>query len=124
MTSCNHQTSSNGVFPQDKGNLDPDQWAEACRNKDWCIYGIIYHHAPFFLRNQMVMASGPHYVIPNQVPKSITPFQRTPSVIKSCNTWWLSEDHSRTPIKWPFGCWLFHLNSIPPREDWPRIHQA
>ncbi|MBW0469280.1 hypothetical protein O181_008995 [Austropuccinia psidii MF-1] len=50
----------------------PTQWAQVCRNQEWCIYGIIYHYAPFFLRNPMVMFSGHNYSIPNQVKKSIT----------------------------------------------------
>ncbi|MBW0469025.1 hypothetical protein O181_008740 [Austropuccinia psidii MF-1] len=26
--------------PQDQGNFGPSQWTQACRNQDWCIYGI------------------------------------------------------------------------------------
>ncbi|MBW0520529.1 hypothetical protein O181_060244 [Austropuccinia psidii MF-1] len=40
--------------------------------QEWCIYGIIYHYAPLFLSNRVVMVSGPNYAISNQVPKSIT----------------------------------------------------
>ncbi|MBW0581334.1 hypothetical protein O181_121049 [Austropuccinia psidii MF-1] len=42
------------------------------RDQEWCIYGIIYHYAPFCLSNPMVTLSGPNYMIPNEVPKSIT----------------------------------------------------
>ncbi|MBW0491822.1 hypothetical protein O181_031537 [Austropuccinia psidii MF-1] len=45
------------------------------KDQEWCIYGIIYHYAPFSLRNQMVTLSGPSYMIPNEVPKSITIFK-------------------------------------------------
>ncbi|MBW0565014.1 hypothetical protein O181_104729 [Austropuccinia psidii MF-1] len=38
------------------------------RIQEWCIYGIIYHYAPYLLSNPMVMFSGPNYVIQNQVP--------------------------------------------------------
>ncbi|MBW0548540.1 hypothetical protein O181_088255 [Austropuccinia psidii MF-1] len=38
------------------------------KDQEWCIYGIIYHYAPFFLSNPMVTFSGGNYVIPNQVP--------------------------------------------------------
>ncbi|MBW0505603.1 hypothetical protein O181_045318 [Austropuccinia psidii MF-1] len=41
-----------------------------------CIYGIIYHYAPFLLRNSMVTFSGPNSTLPNQVPKTQRPFQR------------------------------------------------
>ncbi|MBW0493526.1 hypothetical protein O181_033241 [Austropuccinia psidii MF-1] len=56
------------VPPQDQGALDPAQWNQACRKQDWCIYGIIYHYATFFLRNPMVILLGPHFTISNQFP--------------------------------------------------------
>ncbi|MBW0583599.1 hypothetical protein O181_123314 [Austropuccinia psidii MF-1] len=46
------------------------------RMQEWCIYGIIYHCAPFFLSNPMVMFSGPKSMIPNQAPKIHHQFQR------------------------------------------------
>ncbi|MBW0501239.1 hypothetical protein O181_040954 [Austropuccinia psidii MF-1] len=46
------------------------------RMQEWFIYGIIYHYAPFLLRNPMVMLSGPNYMIPNQGPKIHHQFQR------------------------------------------------
>ncbi|MBW0492118.1 hypothetical protein O181_031833 [Austropuccinia psidii MF-1] len=46
------------------------------RLQEWCIYGIIYHYAPFLLRNSMVTFSGPNSMIPNQGPKIQFPFQR------------------------------------------------
>ncbi|MBW0512135.1 hypothetical protein O181_051850 [Austropuccinia psidii MF-1] len=52
----------------------------------WCIYGIIYHYAPFLLSNTMGMFSGPKYVFSIQVPKSSTHFKGRPSsnsVLKS-----------------------------------------
>ncbi|MBW0573411.1 hypothetical protein O181_113126 [Austropuccinia psidii MF-1] len=36
--------------------------------QEWCIYGMIYHYAPFLLSNPMVTFSGPNYFIPNEVP--------------------------------------------------------
>ncbi|MBW0534797.1 hypothetical protein O181_074512 [Austropuccinia psidii MF-1] len=63
MDSGNHQrppATFKGFSPQDQGNLVPAQWAQACRNQDWCIYGIIYHYAPFFLRNTTMIVSGTH----------------------------------------------------------------
>ncbi|MBW0472346.1 hypothetical protein O181_012061 [Austropuccinia psidii MF-1] len=41
------------------------------RMEEWCIYGIIYHCAPFFLSNPMVMLSGSN----SMIPKSITNFE-------------------------------------------------
>ncbi|MBW0509025.1 hypothetical protein O181_048740 [Austropuccinia psidii MF-1] len=38
------------------------------RDQEWCIYGIIYHYAPFLLSNPMVKLPGPNYMIPNKVP--------------------------------------------------------
>ncbi|MBW0524224.1 hypothetical protein O181_063939 [Austropuccinia psidii MF-1] len=38
------------------------------KDEEWCIYGIIYHYAPFFLSNPMVKLSGTNYMIQNQVP--------------------------------------------------------
>ncbi|MBW0591716.1 hypothetical protein O181_131431 [Austropuccinia psidii MF-1] len=46
------------------------------RMQEWCIYGIIYHYAPFLLRNPMVMVSGPNSMIPNKFPKIHHRFQR------------------------------------------------
>ncbi|MBW0564248.1 hypothetical protein O181_103963 [Austropuccinia psidii MF-1] len=46
------------------------------RLQEWCIYGIIYHYAPFFLSNSMVMFSGTNSTFPNQGPKIQHPFQR------------------------------------------------
>ncbi|MBW0545706.1 hypothetical protein O181_085421 [Austropuccinia psidii MF-1] len=40
------------------------------KDQEWCIYGIIYHYAPFFLSNPMVKLSGPNYVIQNEVPNT------------------------------------------------------
>ncbi|MBW0583279.1 hypothetical protein O181_122994 [Austropuccinia psidii MF-1] len=52
-------------YPQFQGKTFPSS-----RIQEWCIYGIIYHYAPFFLSNPTGMFSGPNYVIPNQVPNS------------------------------------------------------
>ncbi|MBW0508088.1 hypothetical protein O181_047803 [Austropuccinia psidii MF-1] len=46
------------------------------RMQEWCIYGIIYHYAPFLLSNPMVTSSGPNSMIPNQGPKIHHQFQR------------------------------------------------
>ncbi|MBW0564266.1 hypothetical protein O181_103981 [Austropuccinia psidii MF-1] len=46
------------------------------RMQEWCIYGIKYHDAPFFLSNPMVTFSGPNSMIPYQGPKIHHQFQR------------------------------------------------
>ncbi|MBW0542657.1 hypothetical protein O181_082372 [Austropuccinia psidii MF-1] len=119
-----HQLRPRKGSPQFKGRPFPQSQTLHWRNQECEIYGIIYHYAPFSLRNPMVMASGPHYIIENQVPKSITPFQRKVSVSQSDNPWWPSEDILGTPITWSFRCWLFHSNSIAPREYWTRTFQG
>ncbi|MBW0567818.1 hypothetical protein O181_107533 [Austropuccinia psidii MF-1] len=61
--------SSRGRFPIPPCTLHS-------RMQDWCIYGIIYHYAPFLLSNPMVMFSGPNSIILNQGPKVHHQFQR------------------------------------------------
>ncbi|MBW0522935.1 hypothetical protein O181_062650 [Austropuccinia psidii MF-1] len=65
---CSLPLNSRGRFPIPPCTL-------YSRMREWCIYGIIYHHAPFFLRNPMVKFSGPDSMIPNKGPKSHYPFK-------------------------------------------------
>ncbi|MBW0497572.1 hypothetical protein O181_037287 [Austropuccinia psidii MF-1] len=51
-------------------------WMPYSRIQEWCIYGIIYHYAPFLLSTPMVTVSGPNSMIPNQGPKIHHQFQR------------------------------------------------
>ncbi|MBW0564985.1 hypothetical protein O181_104700 [Austropuccinia psidii MF-1] len=51
-----------------RGRLFLSQFTPYSRIQEWCIYGIIYHDAPFLLSNQMVKFSRPNYMIPNQLP--------------------------------------------------------
>ncbi|MBW0545226.1 hypothetical protein O181_084941 [Austropuccinia psidii MF-1] len=53
------------------------------KDQEWCIYGIIYHDAPFLLRNPMVTLSEHNYVIPNQVPSPSTFLKKDFSAIQS-----------------------------------------
>ncbi|MBW0531301.1 hypothetical protein O181_071016 [Austropuccinia psidii MF-1] len=55
------------------------------RIQEWCIYGIIYHYAPFFLNNPMVTFSGPTYMIPNQVQNPSPISKEDLSAIQSGN---------------------------------------
>ncbi|MBW0500789.1 hypothetical protein O181_040504 [Austropuccinia psidii MF-1] len=56
------------------------------KDQEWCIYGIIYHYAPFPLSHPMVKLSGPNYVIPNQVPGPSAISKKDFSAIQSCNS--------------------------------------
>ncbi|MBW0525418.1 hypothetical protein O181_065133 [Austropuccinia psidii MF-1] len=62
------QSPSQRGFPSRSGT----SLTQVCGNQGWCIYGIKYHYASFFLRSPMVKVSGPNYIILIQVPKSIT----------------------------------------------------
>ncbi|MBW0520477.1 hypothetical protein O181_060192 [Austropuccinia psidii MF-1] len=56
------------------------------KDQKWCIYGMIYHYAPFLLRNPMVTLSGPNYVIPNKVPSPSAISKEDFSAIQSGNS--------------------------------------
>ncbi|MBW0493694.1 hypothetical protein O181_033409 [Austropuccinia psidii MF-1] len=56
------------------------------KDQEWCIYGIIYHYAPFLLGNPMVTLSEPNYVIPNQVPSPSSFSKKDFSAIQSGNS--------------------------------------
>ncbi|MBW0481592.1 hypothetical protein O181_021307 [Austropuccinia psidii MF-1] len=67
------------------------------KDQEWCIYGIIYHYAPFLLSNPMVTFSGPNYLIPNQVPNPSPSSKKDFSAIQSGN----SLAATRRPFKDP-----------------------
>ncbi|MBW0488827.1 hypothetical protein O181_028542 [Austropuccinia psidii MF-1] len=67
------------------------------KDQEWCIYGIIYHYAPFLLSNPMVTISGPNYVITNQVPSPSPISKKDFSDIQSGN----SLAATRRPFKDP-----------------------
>ncbi|MBW0473412.1 hypothetical protein O181_013127 [Austropuccinia psidii MF-1] len=75
MASGNHQrppaTFHKGVHLTIHENLGPYQMTQVWGDQEWCICGIIYHYAPSFLRNSMVMFSELHYATSNQVPRLI-----------------------------------------------------
>ncbi|MBW0502540.1 hypothetical protein O181_042255 [Austropuccinia psidii MF-1] len=66
-------------------------------HQEWCIYGIIYHYAPFLLSNPMVKLYGPNYMIPNQVPNPSPILKEDFSAIQSGN----SVAATRRPFKDP-----------------------
>ncbi|MBW0568700.1 hypothetical protein O181_108415 [Austropuccinia psidii MF-1] len=51
MTSGNHQISSVCLSPQLQGISSFPSYHPYSRLQAWCIYGIIYHYAPFLLSN-------------------------------------------------------------------------
>ncbi|MBW0525839.1 hypothetical protein O181_065554 [Austropuccinia psidii MF-1] len=79
MASGNHQRPQDQLrnpSPQLKGDFPIPPCILYSRLHEWCIYGIIYHYAPFLLSNSMVTFSGPNSTIPNQGPKIQRPFLR------------------------------------------------
>ncbi|MBW0571941.1 hypothetical protein O181_111656 [Austropuccinia psidii MF-1] len=69
-----HQISSVCLSPQLQGFSSFPSYHPYSRLQAWCIYGIIYHYAPFLLSNPMVTFSGPNSTFPNQDLKSQRPF--------------------------------------------------
>ncbi|MBW0583551.1 hypothetical protein O181_123266 [Austropuccinia psidii MF-1] len=69
-----------------RGRLFLPQCTPYSRIQEWCIYGIIYHYAPFFLSNPMVTFSGPNCMIPNQVPNQSPISKKDVSAIQSGNS--------------------------------------
>ncbi|MBW0508940.1 hypothetical protein O181_048655 [Austropuccinia psidii MF-1] len=67
------------------------------KDQEWCIYGKIYHYAPFLLSNPMVTLLGPNYVIPDQVPNPSPISKKDFSAIQSGN----SLAATRIPFKDP-----------------------
>ncbi|MBW0482820.1 hypothetical protein O181_022535 [Austropuccinia psidii MF-1] len=78
---------------QRKGSLS--SMHSVLKDQEWCIYGIIYHYAPFFLRNPMLTISGPNYLMSNQVPNPSPISKEDFSAIQYSN----SLEATRRPIK-------------------------
>ncbi|MBW0552050.1 hypothetical protein O181_091765 [Austropuccinia psidii MF-1] len=51
------------------------------KDQEWGMYGIIYHYAPFLLRNPMVPLSEPNCIIPIQIPSPSPFFKKDISAI-------------------------------------------
>ncbi|MBW0527269.1 hypothetical protein O181_066984 [Austropuccinia psidii MF-1] len=111
MASGNHQrlpaNFNERIILKIRETSGPTQWTQVCGNQEWCIYGIIYHYAPFSLSNSMVMFSRLHYTISNKVPKANCPSLRKASVPHFYNPWRLPEDRLRIPAPWLSSCWYF-----------------
>ncbi|MBW0495229.1 hypothetical protein O181_034944 [Austropuccinia psidii MF-1] len=105
-TTRGHQTSSASFSLKLGVILSTPPCTAYSRLQEWCIYGIIYHYAPFLLSNSMVTFSGPNPTIPNKGPKIQRPFSKEDSLThQSRNPWRQSEDHSRIPITWFCRSW-------------------
>ncbi|MBW0491312.1 hypothetical protein O181_031027 [Austropuccinia psidii MF-1] len=89
-----------------RGRLFLPQCTPHSRIQKWCIYGIIYNYAPFFLGNPMVTFFRPNYVIPNQFPNPSPIPKEDFSAISLETPWWLPEDHLRTPTTWSCRSWV------------------
>ncbi|MBW0558239.1 hypothetical protein O181_097954 [Austropuccinia psidii MF-1] len=104
--------------PQFKGNSSIPPCTLYSRLQGWCIYGIIYHYAPFLLSNSMVTFSGPNSTIPTQGPKIQCPFQRRTFqlislAIHGCNQKTIQGSQSPGPagVGWQFHSGLFQGHS-------------
>ncbi|MBW0514547.1 hypothetical protein O181_054262 [Austropuccinia psidii MF-1] len=75
-----------------RGRIFLPQCTPYSRIQEWCIYGIIYHYAPFLLSNPMVIFSGP-----NKVPKPSPILKEDSSDIQSGN----SMEATRRPFEDP-----------------------
>ncbi|MBW0518125.1 hypothetical protein O181_057840 [Austropuccinia psidii MF-1] len=72
--------------PPVQGKTSLSSMHSVLKDKEGCIYGIIYHYAPFLLSNPMVTLSGPNYMIPSKVP-NLSPISKEEfSAIQSCNS--------------------------------------
>ncbi|MBW0474567.1 hypothetical protein O181_014282 [Austropuccinia psidii MF-1] len=83
--------------PPVQGKTSLPSMHSVLKDQEWCIYGIIYHYAPFLLSNPMVTLSGPNYIIPNQVPSPSPISKKDFSAIQSGN----SLVATRRPFKVP-----------------------
>ncbi|MBW0588915.1 hypothetical protein O181_128630 [Austropuccinia psidii MF-1] len=72
--------------PAVQGKTSLPSMHSVLKDQEWCIYGIIYHYAPFLLSNPMVTLSGPNYMLPNQVPNSSPISKEDFSAIQSGNS--------------------------------------
>ncbi|MBW0573396.1 hypothetical protein O181_113111 [Austropuccinia psidii MF-1] len=90
MAYGNHQrppTQLPAMFPLIlRGRLLLPQCTPYSRFHEWCIYGIIYHYAPFLLRNPMMTLSGPNYMIPNELPNPSPTLKEDLSAIQPGNS--------------------------------------
>ncbi|MBW0536092.1 hypothetical protein O181_075807 [Austropuccinia psidii MF-1] len=95
-----------------RGRIFLSQYTPYSRIQEWCIYGIIYHYAPFFLSNPIVTFSGPDYMIPNQVPNPSPILKKGSfSYFSLAIPWWLPEDHSTIPTTLPCRGWAVIFSS-------------
>ncbi|MBW0499280.1 hypothetical protein O181_038995 [Austropuccinia psidii MF-1] len=91
------RSATSKYSPPFQGKTSLSSMHSILKDQDWCIFGIIYHYAPFLLRNPMVTLSGPNYVIPNQVPNPSPILKKEFSAIQSGN----SMVATRRPFKDP-----------------------
>ncbi|MBW0527041.1 hypothetical protein O181_066756 [Austropuccinia psidii MF-1] len=73
-------------YPPFQGKTSLSSMRSILKDQKWCIYGIIYHYAPFLLRNPMVTLSEPNYIIPSQAPSPSPFLKKDFSAIQSSNS--------------------------------------
>ncbi|MBW0535776.1 hypothetical protein O181_075491 [Austropuccinia psidii MF-1] len=83
--------------PPVQGKTSLPSMHSVLKHQQLCICGIIYHYAPFILRNLILTLSGPNYVMTNQVPYPSPILKEDFSAIKSGN----SLAATRRPFKDP-----------------------
>ncbi|MBW0528042.1 hypothetical protein O181_067757 [Austropuccinia psidii MF-1] len=79
------------------------------------------HHFPHQSNGDTFKTPAHHFQVNSPIPH---PISKEDSLTQAGKSWGDPEDHSRTPITWPFRCWPFQLKSIPQRGYWPRILQT
>ncbi|MBW0587427.1 hypothetical protein O181_127142 [Austropuccinia psidii MF-1] len=80
--------------PPVQGTTSLSSMHSILKDQKWGIYGIIYHYAPFLLRNPMVKFSGPNYMLQIQVA--------TPSPISKEDFSAIQSGNSLTATRRPF----------------------
>ncbi|MBW0537581.1 hypothetical protein O181_077296 [Austropuccinia psidii MF-1] len=71
-----HQISSARLSPELQGISSFPSYHPYSRLQAWCIYDIIYHYAPFLLRNPMVTFSGPNSTFSKSRSQISTPISK------------------------------------------------
>ncbi|MBW0520458.1 hypothetical protein O181_060173, partial [Austropuccinia psidii MF-1] len=109
MASGNHQGPPNQfiqLFPQVKENSSIPPCTPYSRLQEWCIYGVIYHYAPFLLSNSMVTFSGLNSTFSSRHQNPTPILKEDFWTHQFGNPWWQAEDHSRTPTTWLCRSWV------------------
>ncbi|MBW0531096.1 hypothetical protein O181_070811 [Austropuccinia psidii MF-1] len=94
-------SSSSEGFPLHSGERLP--FTNVLRTMD---YGMVHIWYDIPLCTNFAQPSNCYGFRTKLSPKIHNPFQRVFSVIQFCNSWWVPEDHPRTPTTWPCRGWV------------------